>query len=98
MLSSLVMLNLVVGVVCSAMTEATENHTKGAERERCLQDVVEKHKVPRSIVDTWAEVRAQRTACRLLHASDIGDRCKRLASTCKLDPAAQFAMCRVLQN
>ena len=75
MLSSLVMLNLVVGVVCSAMTEATENNSKGAQRESCLQNIVESYDVPRSIVDTWAEVRAQGTTCRPLHASDIGDRC-----------------------
>eukprot|EP01046_Picozoa_sp_COSAG06_P091652 COSAG06_NODE_37933_length_429_cov_0.957576_2_plen_68_part_01 len=57
MLSSLVMLNLVVGVVCSAMTEATENHSKGAEREACLQEVVDATGVGRKIIDKWVEVR-----------------------------------------
>ena len=56
MLSSLVMLNLVVGVVCSAMNEATETHSKGAEREACLQQIVDDTGVPRKIIDTWAEV------------------------------------------
>jgi|EP01043_Picozoa_sp_COSAG02_P054073 hypothetical protein len=85
MLSSLVMLNLVVGVVCSAMTEATENHSKGAEKEACLQKVVDECGVPRKIVDTWADVRAQHTACRPLHASDVADRCNWLLGARKLD-------------
>jgi len=55
MLSSLVMLNLVVGVVCSAMTEATENHSKGAERESCLQEVVDATGIGRKIIDKWVE-------------------------------------------
>ena len=63
MLSSLVMLNLVVGVVCSAMTEATENHSKGAEKESCLAEVAEQTGVPRKILDEWAEVRSQHTGC-----------------------------------
>ena len=57
MLSSLVMLNLVVGVVCSAMTEATENHSKGAEKEDCLVEIVNETGTPRKIVDRWVEVR-----------------------------------------
>ena len=58
MLANMVMLNLVVGVVCSAMTEATENQSKSSEREACLQKVVDETQVPRKIVDTWAAVRA----------------------------------------
>ena len=48
-LSSLVMLNLVVGVVCSAMTEATDNHSKGAEKEDCLVEIVNKTGTPRKV-------------------------------------------------
>ena len=63
MLSSLVMLNLVVGVVCSAMTEATENHSKGAEKETRLAEIAAETEVPRKILDNWAEVRSQHTGC-----------------------------------
>ena len=63
MLSALVMLNLVVGVVCSAMTEATENHSKGAEKEALLAQIAAETEVPRKILDNWAEVRSQHTGC-----------------------------------
>ena len=58
MLSSLVMLNLVVGVVCSAMAQATEDH-KALEAKLSMMDrLVETYEVPRKVLDAWALVRA----------------------------------------
>ena len=53
MLSSLVMLNLVVGVVCSAMTEATEQNARAAAKEALLQKVEKDTGIERAIIDVW---------------------------------------------
>jgi len=53
MLSSLVMLNLVVGVVCSAMTEATEQNARAAAKEALLQKVEKETGIERTIIDVW---------------------------------------------
>ena len=53
MLSSLVMLNLVVGVVCSAMTEATEQNARAAAKEALLQKVEKDTGIEQAIIDVW---------------------------------------------
>jgi hypothetical protein len=58
MLSSLVMLNLVVGVVCSAMAQATQDHQNMAKKDAMLNRVVDETKVSRKIIDAWCEVKS----------------------------------------
>jgi hypothetical protein len=84
MLANMVMLNLVVGVVCAAMTEATDNHSKGSMRETCLQNIVDETQVPRKIVDTWAAVRA---------CNDVDYQSTWLACACQVDPGVFRSYC-----
>jgi hypothetical protein len=58
MLSSLVMLNLVVGVVCSAMAQATQDHQNMTKKDAMLNRVVDETKVSRKIIDAWCEVKS----------------------------------------
>ena len=55
-MSSLVMLNLVVGVVCSAMAEATQARKDALNRRQMLQQIADKTALPVSLLEGWAKV------------------------------------------
>ena len=50
------MLNLVVGVVCSAMAEATQARKDTLERMHMLHQIAEKTALPVSLLEGWAKV------------------------------------------
>jgi len=53
MLSSLVMLNLVVGVVCSAMAQATEDDKNLKKKLAMMERVARETRIPRAVLDAW---------------------------------------------
>jgi hypothetical protein len=54
MFSSMIMLNLVVGVVCSAMSQATEDHKERKAKFQMMDRLAVQYNVPRSVLDSWA--------------------------------------------
>ena len=55
MLSSFVMLNLVVGVVCSSMTEARTNHDLRKKKEARIATISRTSGVEMQIIDAWCK-------------------------------------------
>ena len=55
MLSSLVMLNLVVGVVCSAMAQATEDDKNLKKKLAMMERVARETDIPRAVLDAWQD-------------------------------------------